>query len=330
MTLDTQFTNAVKEWAVANPSTFLKGNDRQRLTNVFYKRHPSTPKTTQEVHKTLTNQLGKFRTVFRTHRKSRSKGSAGYNSKDERKKRNDLSNPIYNPIYNPINNPINGPINGPINSKKRKQERKAANKKLLEETNLSSEKLSEEEVKAEVDKILNTVCIDGHTLQEAITSRNYAIYFGTTKNQLDYEALKFLTTRGRPTRGGKTTRNIPILQMLDDQGNQINITEKTARDQLGAKSFEVYVGRLRSNACDVEDELQKRNMDLHYPHRLYRHTAMGPKHDKDASDPDFCCSAFVTYMKIDQGSLKYAPGKHPGKNSAKSCKMNGYKVTIHP
>ena len=332
MTIPKKFTDEVEEWAKANPQTRLTGRDRERFINLYYQCDPSSIKTKKEVSKTVSYQVGRFRQVFmKTHKRSRPIGSDGGHSKEETKKRNAINNPIYSPIYSKKRNLIYNPIYNPINSKKRKQKRKAENKKLLEENDLSSLKLEEQEVKAAVTTILNDVVIDGkYTLQEAIDSKKFAIYFGTTKNALKYEALKFLTTRGRSTRGDPT-RNTPILQIVNDEGNNRSITEQTARDKLGAKSVEVYVGRLRSNACAVEDELQKRNKHLHYPYRLYREIAKGIKNDKEAvEDSNFICRTFVTYFKIDENSLVYGKGKIPEKNSAESFTINGHKVTIHP
>ena len=331
MILPKIFTDKVEEWAKANPQTILTGRDRERLINFYYQCDPSSLKTRKEVSLTVSYQLGRFRRVFMiTHPSSRQIGSDGGHSKEETNKRNAISNPITNEKWNPINSKKWNAINNPIYSKKRKAEVFAANKRVVEENDLSNLMLTEEEVTEKVNNILKTVCIDGkYTLQEAIDSKKFAIYFGTTKNALKYEALKFLTTRGRSTRGDPT-RNTPILQIVNDEGNNRSITEQTARDKLGAKSVEVYVGRLRSNACAVEDELQKRNKHLHYPYRLYREIAKGIKNDKEAvEDSNFICRTFVTYFKIDENSLVYGKGKIPEKNSAESFTINGHKVTIH-
>ena len=167
--------------------------------------------------------------------------------------------------------------------------------------------LSETDAKTCANSLLLTPRpeFDGMSIFQAVESKKYLVYVGTTKHLLCMEDLRWLTARGFHVAEGKTYlggRNRPVLQWRvtnqDGDDELTPIKMKYARLTLGFKSIVVYSSGLRTNSCAVEDAMQRAIHEFGNPYRLHRQPAKGNKFDdKDSEDPNFLVDTFVTFAK---------------------------------
>ena len=69
---------------------------------------------------------------------------------------------------------------------------------------------------------------------------------------------------------------------------------------LNFKSFIIYTSDLRTNACALEDSLQRVLNGFSLPLWLHRHVAKGRQFDgDDSTDPSFLVHTFVTFARSD-------------------------------
>mmetsp|Transcript_363 Transcript_363/g.1397 ORF Transcript_363/g.1397 Transcript_363/m.1397 type:complete len:353 (-) Transcript_363:50-1108(-) len=181
------------------------------------------------------------------------------------------------------------------NAKLKEERRQQREKTLLENPDLAPEVLSKEEIASWCEEWLGTPfprlnsAGEKLTWKTAISSGDWAIYFGTTRRQLKEEWLGFLTTRGLPQGG----RNRPILQ----RANGTRFTPKQAERELGFFCVEVGVGDLLHHTCrGKEDYLQTHQTcatadidEYNVPHRR-----LGQQ----------------LHREISKGSIKQEPGDH--------------------
>ena len=238
-----------------------------------------------------------------------------FNKKDVRA--NTSNNLEESKIWNTINGPINGPINNPKNIAKRKEARRKYALEWHNTHNPNSLALTDEEVSAVANKIIESWNIGGKgTLCELSTNPNFTFYFGETMQELTREDLRFLTARGAnipDNQAYKGKRNRPVI--VKEGGRTIKMKE--AREEYGFRSQVVFESAILLDASRVEDALQTKfhNLPLGY-RRLWRRIAKGKNWSKDDVEEKEVYKVFVTFsMKvrgmIDAGKLIIQEGAPP-------------------
>ena len=214
---------------------------------------------------------------------------------------------------------------------KRKAELKRRNREMIRSLGLEEHSMSEEAVEDLGDKLYSATqfaCLDGQTIEHAMTEKNFAVYVGYTKRTEELEGGRFMTPRGaneyKKLRNGKKVhsgnRNRPVYNWPDGTC----ITMGDAETHLGMVTEFVHYDRMKDNALRVEDALQTRMNAFPLGLRLHRHVAMGDKTVKPRS-PSFLAKVFITTFPITHIAME-----NTNKRKITSLKLNNKRVKVVP
>lgn len=226
---------------------------------------------------------------------------------------------------NARNNPRNNAINNPIQSKKDKELRHQVAVEWAKENDVNKWLFTSRLLTKRKKFVLNDLSIPqlgGQSLSDALSSKSWMIYFGTTCRALKKEGLRFLSARGRNVEAQRETRsksvNRPVLKFADGR----TITWSRAMKELNGFSVVVDIRKLRLAACQLEDSLQTFAHGLGLPYRLHRALAKGRKNDKVIEGKEIY-KTYVTGFKI---NFFYKP--LDWKRRPKFVNVNGVKLQI--